>query len=75
MQYKKTFTMSKLAIHKQNITNQKTNSTKNEAFEKFWNESVNVKIVGNGKKIQKELVITRTPQFINEFSNELDQLG
>jgi hypothetical protein len=24
--------MSKLAIHKQNITNQKTNSTKNEAL-------------------------------------------
>jgi len=33
MQYKKAFTMSKLAIHKRNVTNQKTNSTKNEALE------------------------------------------
>jgi hypothetical protein len=54
MQYEKAFTMSKLAIHKKKHYKPKKQIQLRMKPWKFWNESVNVKIIGNGKKILKE---------------------
>jgi hypothetical protein len=63
MQYKKTFTLNKLSYFhkKKTITNQKNQIQLRMKPWKFLEWEVWMwKIVGNGKKIQKELV-NRTP--------------